>query len=328
MKDRLPTKPGRVLITPEDGSAPYYAVMTRADEPTEDGTPLSKASLLKDTTAAAVGLTSDAVPDEVLAALAAKKVNKAGDTMTGDLTIRKSYPGVKLAPTADGSNSIVMDAIDQAMLQSRNAASDANRRGLLVRNSAKSASVAGALVLMDVVDRAYTYYDVLHRGNFAASSWQLIYTASPSGTEKKTVTENDKDMTISLLQASDLESIIQNSDYMDVRIEVAATIQQIDDKDDDDYGGSVSLTIGACEGFGTVGVEENGIASGAMSGTQYLRCSGAKEDGTRMFVSTLTDLTTPSLRGFNFPGTGILASLDTWRVTYCKYQATVKVYAR
>ena len=49
MKDRQPTYPGRVLITPENGEA-YYATLTRADEPTEAGTPLNKQTLLQDQT--------------------------------------------------------------------------------------------------------------------------------------------------------------------------------------------------------------------------------------------------------------------------------------
>lgn len=39
-KDRIPQKPGRVKITPETGTA-YYAIMERADEPIEPGTPLN-----------------------------------------------------------------------------------------------------------------------------------------------------------------------------------------------------------------------------------------------------------------------------------------------
>ena len=38
-KDRVPQKPGRVKITPENGTA-FYAIMERADEPIEVGTPL------------------------------------------------------------------------------------------------------------------------------------------------------------------------------------------------------------------------------------------------------------------------------------------------
>lgn len=69
MKNRVPANPGRVLITPEDGSAAFYATLTRADNPTEAGDPLSKETLLTDATAALYGLDATAVPDEVLALL-------------------------------------------------------------------------------------------------------------------------------------------------------------------------------------------------------------------------------------------------------------------
>lgn len=68
MKDRQPTRPGRVRITPENGEA-YYAVMEMADEPTEVGTPPIKANLLKDSTAALLGGNSNMVPDEAFVAL-------------------------------------------------------------------------------------------------------------------------------------------------------------------------------------------------------------------------------------------------------------------
>lgn len=68
MKDRIPLYPGRVTLTPVSGQANTYD-MTRADQPTEEGTPLNKGTLLKDATAALYGLGSDAVPDEVLGML-------------------------------------------------------------------------------------------------------------------------------------------------------------------------------------------------------------------------------------------------------------------
>lgn len=43
--DRESGKPGRVRIVPEDGSAPFFAVMERADEPTVAGSPLNALSL-------------------------------------------------------------------------------------------------------------------------------------------------------------------------------------------------------------------------------------------------------------------------------------------
>lgn len=66
MKDRIPVNPGRVLITPENGSAAFYATMTRADNPTQEGDALSKNTLLKDSTAEALGLSDAALPDDAL----------------------------------------------------------------------------------------------------------------------------------------------------------------------------------------------------------------------------------------------------------------------
>lgn len=74
MKNRLPTKPGRALITPEDGSPPFYATVTRADEPTEEGTPLNKATLLTDETAALYGLGEDSTVNDVLAEIDDKHI--------------------------------------------------------------------------------------------------------------------------------------------------------------------------------------------------------------------------------------------------------------
>ena len=59
MQDRVPVNPGRVLVSPEDGSAAYYATLTRADNPTQEGTPLNKATFLSDKTAEILELDSD-----------------------------------------------------------------------------------------------------------------------------------------------------------------------------------------------------------------------------------------------------------------------------
>lgn len=68
MKDRVPLYPGRVRLTPVSGQENTYD-MVRADEPTQEGTPLSKATFLKDATAALFGLDATAVPDDALAVL-------------------------------------------------------------------------------------------------------------------------------------------------------------------------------------------------------------------------------------------------------------------
>lgn len=66
MKDRVPLYPGRVKLVPVSGQENVYD-MTRADQPTQDGDPINKATLLQDATAALFGLGTDAVPDDVLA---------------------------------------------------------------------------------------------------------------------------------------------------------------------------------------------------------------------------------------------------------------------
>lgn len=65
MKDRVSLYPGRVTLTPVSGQANTFD-LTRADQPTQEGTPLNKASLLKDATAALFGLPNTAVPDDAL----------------------------------------------------------------------------------------------------------------------------------------------------------------------------------------------------------------------------------------------------------------------
>ena len=54
-RNRTPTKPGRVLITPETGAA-FYGTITRADEPTDEGCPIDKMTL--DELLAGSGVTS------------------------------------------------------------------------------------------------------------------------------------------------------------------------------------------------------------------------------------------------------------------------------
>lgn len=64
MKDRIPLYPGRVKLTAVAGQPGIYD-MVRADEATEQGTPLSKATLLDDDTAESYGLNKDtAVPND------------------------------------------------------------------------------------------------------------------------------------------------------------------------------------------------------------------------------------------------------------------------
>lgn len=68
MQDRVSLYPGRVKLTPVAGQENTFD-MVRADQPTQEGTPLNKATLLKDATASILGLPNTAVPDDAFLAL-------------------------------------------------------------------------------------------------------------------------------------------------------------------------------------------------------------------------------------------------------------------
>ena len=104
MNDRVSLNPGRVLVTPEDGSAAFYATLTRADNPTQEGNPLSKATFLKDDTAALFGLDATAVPDDLFKTLGAELIvtTEAGTVVTA------SKDSATLRATADSSGLAVI----------------------------------------------------------------------------------------------------------------------------------------------------------------------------------------------------------------------------
>lgn len=68
MQDRVSLYPGRVMLTPVPGQENTFDLV-RADQPTQEGTPLNKATLLKDVTASILGLPNTAVPDDAFLAL-------------------------------------------------------------------------------------------------------------------------------------------------------------------------------------------------------------------------------------------------------------------
>lgn len=64
MQDRIPLYPGRVQLIPVDGQENTFDLV-RADQATQEGTPLNKGSLLKDTTAAMFDFLADQIPNIV-----------------------------------------------------------------------------------------------------------------------------------------------------------------------------------------------------------------------------------------------------------------------
>lgn len=92
MKDRVPLYPGRVKLTPVSGQNNTYD-MVRADAPTQEGTPLSKATFLKDSTAAMFGLGADALPDDILVLLKTITDNHGTAIANGVKIATGSYVG-------------------------------------------------------------------------------------------------------------------------------------------------------------------------------------------------------------------------------------------
>ena len=97
MQNREPTYPGRVTLTPVAGLANTYD-MERADQPLQQGTPLTKATFLKDATAALFGKTNAAVPDDILNLLSKSVLAQTvgGDTTLTDVLGTKLTVGVQI----------------------------------------------------------------------------------------------------------------------------------------------------------------------------------------------------------------------------------------
>lgn len=98
MQDRVSLYPGRVKLEPVAGQANLYD-LTRADQPTQEGTPLNKANLLSDATAAAIKAVlasqteNPATPNEALNILA-QAVENVTTVAAGKCSIETStYTG-------------------------------------------------------------------------------------------------------------------------------------------------------------------------------------------------------------------------------------------
>lgn len=84
MKDRISNKPGGVRFISDDGSVDVRGTLYMDDEPIEEGTLLTKDTLLADNTAASLGLDlENGTVNDALAALDAKIVVVSG-TYIGD----------------------------------------------------------------------------------------------------------------------------------------------------------------------------------------------------------------------------------------------------
>lgn len=120
MKDRVPRYPGRIMLRPVTNVPDTYT-MYRQDAPTEEGTPINKATLLQDDTAALYGLGPDATPDDVFRALAAPDyatkliihidTEDGGNVGNTRVRISNSELGVNLTKHLDALDNVEFDVL-------------------------------------------------------------------------------------------------------------------------------------------------------------------------------------------------------------------------
>lgn len=104
MMDRVAANPGRMRITPESGDPAFYATLEMADNPSVDGTPLNKASLLQDTTAGALGLDGTATVNDAFVGVL-KKLGLTPVFLTVTVAGKTAKAGIRIngVTNADGS---------------------------------------------------------------------------------------------------------------------------------------------------------------------------------------------------------------------------------
>ena len=116
MQDRVSLYPGRVKLDPVAGQANLYD-LTRADQPTQEGTPLNKANLLSDATETAMfGAAANRTVDEAFAGLAAQIKLIMSNTASITLTLKDSaghaLPGVLVQGILTESGQAVYSGTD------------------------------------------------------------------------------------------------------------------------------------------------------------------------------------------------------------------------
>jgi len=163
MQDRVPLYPGRVTLTPVAGQANTYD-MTRADQPTQEGTPLNKATLLKDVTASILGLPNTAVPDDAFLALTIGvgtygyrvKIQLADGTPVEGATVSgiEALTGSTLVSGADGivlgkstSQSVTIGCTSPCIDQSAPASQSVTATGTITDVTLTLTSITGTIIV-------------------------------------------------------------------------------------------------------------------------------------------------------------------------------------
>ena len=145
-----------------DGSGVAFGKVAETAGHVEFGWPLILASPL-DVSSGGTGASTASGARSALGA-----VSKAGDTMTGNLTIQNSlYPSVFLTPTYNGTTNRTVFEGSYSGASSFAAWEDSagsNRRMLEVRTAAYAPSLDNAVLLRTAVNNAWSSYRVFHTG--------------------------------------------------------------------------------------------------------------------------------------------------------------------
>lgn len=187
MKDRVSLNPGRVLLTPENGGEAFYATLTRADNPTQEGDPLGKKTLLHDETAALYGLGADAVPDGVFVALTECFAQILVTTIP-NTEVTASLNGKTVSATSDSSGLAILKIPGFGTWTI-------------------SASVYGLSVSKSCTIKAISQYELALFPDLESSSWDDISSISERGAaasvwnvgDKKTINIDGTDYQVQII---------------------------------------------------------------------------------------------------------------------------------
>jgi len=129
MQDRISTYPGRVRLIPVSGQENVYDLV-RADQPTQEGTPLSKGTLLTDDVAISLGI--DPVTGTVSKALGAVRPIEMGGT--SGTTRTEAFNNI-VAPGGAMTGGL---AFNKGFVPLTQQLSDGTKAGLILRNASNN----------------------------------------------------------------------------------------------------------------------------------------------------------------------------------------------
>lgn len=226
MQDRTPKYPGRVTLTPIPGQENTYD-MDRADQPTQEGTPLNKATFLQDVAASMFGLPNTGVPNDVFDFLGRfnlywwrRRINTAQSGWFEKRVLGTESYVINSASTGSNSNavqyskSISIDSSGEVSLVSpksvsvswRNAASMNNSyfKGSYIKGtspydttiiyipsySSISAVISGDEYIVRYDSGAYYNVSAEYKTSGTIGEWEYIYSADRSAYPDSGITNN------------------------------------------------------------------------------------------------------------------------------------------